>query len=62
MTSAGGSIQPLVVTDRRTACEAGSGSGSFKLIPIGAAQAVQAGYAGFSCRVFPGKIIELPHA
>ncbi len=57
-----GSIRPLVMTDRLTVCGAGGGSGSFKLIPIGAAPAVPADHAGFSCRVFPGKIIELPHA
>ena len=55
-------IQPLVVTDALTVCEAGGRPGPFKRIPIGASQAVQAGHAGFSCRVFPGKIIELPHA
>lgn len=63
MTSApGGRIQPLVATDRLTVGEAGGRTGPFKLALIGAAPAVPAGHAGFSCRVFRGKIIELPHA
>ncbi len=63
MTSApGGLVQPLVAIGRLTVGEAGGYPGPFKLAPTGAAPAVPAGHAGFSCRVFPGKIIELPHA